>query len=192
MRGNSNSGPLAPSPRPGLPTPVRRGPAAIRQDAPPPEKDPPTGRAWKPGAMAVVGTAATAFPAGSALALAAAGHPHAEVPLLICSMVAGMVSIVTGAVVRIYESRQRTRCLEIQHAGPTAIAEAMARCIDDAHAAAPDVPERQRAAEAASVRASAGQAITEMMPAVLAVLGQQTDRPVDLHVPSAGHRQVPR
>jgi hypothetical protein len=95
------------------------------------------------------------------------------VPLLVCSGVIGMISIITGAAARIYEIRQQTRRLEIQHAGPTAIAEAMARCIDDAHATPQEVPARQRAAEAASIRSSAGQTVAELMPAMLAAIGQQ-------------------
>jgi hypothetical protein len=196
MRGNNRCGqarPAAPGGAPSLPVRRLAGPAAAaQQNVLPPGHFPATGQAWKPRTMAVAGTAATAFPAAPGLALAAAGHPQAAAPLLICSAVFGIVSIVTGAVVRIYETRQRTRWLEIQNAGATAIAKAMAQAIDDAHAAAPDLPARQRAAEAASVRASAGQAITEMMPAMLAAIDQQTDTSADLHVPVPGHGQVPR
>jgi hypothetical protein len=147
-----------------------------QQDALPVQPAPDGDRAGTPWVFAVAGATAAAVPAGPGLALAASGHAQAAVPLLICSGVLGMASVIAGAVVRAYETMQRTRRMEIQHAGPTAIAEAMARCIDDAHAVAQDVPGRQRAAEAASVRASAGQAVTEMMPAMLAALGQQTTR----------------
>jgi hypothetical protein len=131
-------------------------------------------RAGKPWAFAAAGAAATAIPAGPGLALAAAGHPQTAVPLLISSSVIAIVSIIAGAAARIYDSRQCTRRLEIQHAGPNALAEAMARCIDHTHAAAEGIPAGQRAAEAARARASAGQAVAEMVPAMLAAMGQQT------------------
>jgi hypothetical protein len=53
-----------------------------------------------------------------------------------------------GAAVKIHDSAHRTHRVQIQHAGPTAIAEAMARCIDDARTSAPDVPVGQRTAAA--------------------------------------------
>jgi hypothetical protein len=117
-----------------------------------------------------------------------AGHPQAAVPLLIGSGVIGLASILAGAAVKIHDSAQRTRRLEIQTAGPTAIAEAIARCIDDTHAAALDVAARQRPAEAASVRASASQAVTQMMPAMLAAIGQQTPRHSGLGDPPVRQR----
>jgi hypothetical protein len=55
----------------------------------------------------------------------------------------------------------------------------MARCIDDAHALR-DVPAAQRAADIISVRTSAMQLATEMMSAMLAVIGQQNAAPDDL------------
>ena len=160
---------------------------AGQQDALPWPDRPAEGGVRRPWVLAAAGAAATAVPAGSGLACAAAGHPQA-VPLLICSGVIGLVSIITAAAVRIYESTQRTRRLQIQHAGPAAIAAAMARCIDDAHAAALDVPAGAHAAEAASVRASAMQAVTEMMPAMLAAIGQQTPRQAGLDAPAPGQR----
>ena len=63
---------------------------------------------------------------------------------------------------------------EINSCTANAIAAAMAKCIDDTHAAAQDVPPGQHAAEAASVRASAAKALTEMMPAMPTALEQQT------------------
>jgi hypothetical protein len=131
------------------------------------------GRARKFWFLTAAGTAVTAIPAAPGLAYAAAGHPQA-VPLLVCSGLIGMASIIAGAAVKIYDSAQRTRRMQIPHAGPTAIAEAMARCIDDAHASAADIPASQRPAEAAAMRTTAAQAITEMMPAIIAAIGQQS------------------
>lgn len=120
---------------------------------------------------AAAGAAAAAVPAIPGVAFAAAGHP-AGILLLICSGVIGLISIITNAVVKIYDSAQQTRRLEIQHAGTKVIAKAVARCIDDAHALR-DVPARQRADEVLSARASAMQLVTEMTPVMLAVIGQQ-------------------
>jgi hypothetical protein len=116
--------------------------------------------------------AAVALPGAPGLALAAEGHLQSAVPLLIFSGLAGLIPAIASTMTRIYESRQQTRRQEIQAEGPTAIARAMARCIDDAHAPAADVPRGQRAAEAARLRASAGKAVTQMMPALLAAIGQ--------------------
>lgn len=135
-------------------------------------------RLGRPWLFATGGAAATAIPAVPGVALAAAGHPQA-IPLLISSGVIGLVSVVTGAVVKIHDSAQRTRRLQIQHEGATALANAMARCLDDAHAAAPDLPPDLRAGEAASVRAAAMQTAAQAMPAMLAVLGQQHPHPGD-------------
>jgi len=78
--------------------------------------------------------------------------------------VIGLATVIANTAVRIYDSAQRARRLQLQLAGPTAIAEAIARCIDDAHAAARDVPASSRPAEAASVRASASQVLAEILP----------------------------
>jgi hypothetical protein len=120
---------------------------------------------------AVAGAAVAAVPAVPGVVLAAAGHP-AGILLLICSGAIGLVSVIANAAVKIYDSAQQTRRLEIQHAGNKVIAEAMARCTDNAHALR-DVPASRRAAEAISARTSATQLVTEMMPAVLAVVSQQ-------------------
>jgi hypothetical protein len=129
-------------------------------------------RAGRPWLFAAGGAAATAIPAAPGFAMAAAGHPQA-IPLLISSGVIGLVSVIAGTVVKVHDITQRTRRLQIQHEGAIAIAKAMARCLDDAHAAAADLPPDLGAAEAASVRATAMQTVTEMMPAILAVVGQQ-------------------
>jgi len=140
-----------------------------------PRKETRPGRPWL---FAAGGAAATAIPAAPGVALAAAGHPQA-IPLLISSGVIGLVSVITGALVKIHDSAQRTRRLQIQYEGTTALANAMARCLDDAHAAAPDLPPDLRAAEAASVRAAAMRTAAQAMPAMLAVLGQQNPDPGD-------------
>jgi hypothetical protein len=125
------------------------------------------------------------------VALAATGHP-AAILLLVGSGVIALASIVADAAVSIHDSAQQTRRLEIEQAGTTAIAEAIAGCIDDAHALR-DVPAQQRAAEVRSARSSAMQLLTEMMPAMLAVISQQSSAPDDLgtHTPGQnGHRDT--
>jgi hypothetical protein len=158
----------APSGGPGEP-PARQGARAV-------------GRGRK--GYAAAGAAAAAVPAVPGVAFAAAGHP-AGLPLLICGGLIGLVSIIANAAVKIYDSAQQTRRLELQHAGTTAIAEAMARCIDEAHALR-DVPAPQRAAEAISARTSAMQLATQMMSAMLAVIGQQNTAPDDVGTQRAG------
>jgi hypothetical protein len=138
-----------------------------------PQQETRPGRPWL---FAAGGAAATAIPAVPGIVLAATGHPQA-IPLLVSSGVIGLVSVITGAVVKIHDSAQRTRRLRIQHEGTTALATAMARCLDGAHAAAPDLPPGLRAAEAASVRAAAMQTAAQVMPAMLAAFGQQNPDP---------------
>jgi len=162
-----------------------------QQDALPLQEAAGNDRARSPWGYAAAGAAATAtaIPAGSGLWLAAAGDPHAAL-LLICSGAIAAVSVIAGTAVKIYDSAQRTRRMEIQYAAPNAIAAAMAKCIDDTHAAAQDVPPGQHAAEAAKVRASAATALTEMMPAMLTALEQQTPRPAGLNAPASRRRRA--
>lgn len=181
---------------PGRPRPLGPGygpshdPAnAGQQDAPPFQEAGGNDRARSPWGYAAAGAAATALPAGPGLWLAAAGDPHA-VPLLICSGAIAAVSVIAGTAVKIYDIAQRTRRLQIQYAAPNAIAAAMAKVIDDTHTAAQDVPADQHAAEAASVRASAAKALTEMMPAMLAALEQQTPSPAGLNAPAHRRRKA--
>lgn len=134
---------------------------------PQPETQP--GRTWL---FTVGGAVATAIPAAPGAALAAVGHPQA-IPLLISSGVIGLLSVVVGAVVKIHDNGQRTRRLQIQYESTTALANAMARCLDDTHAAAPDLPPESRTTEAAKVRRAAMQTAAQMMPAMLAALRQQ-------------------
>jgi hypothetical protein len=161
---------------------------SARQDAPSPDQGEPSRQAVRTSrrsgkSFAAAGAAAAAVPAVPGVAFAAAGHP-AGLLLLICSGVIGLMSIIANAAVKIHDGAQQTRRLEIQHAGTTAIAEAMARCIDDAHALR-DAPARQRATESVSARASAMQLVTEMMPAMLAVIGQPNAVPDDLGTPKS-------
>src|SRR5258708_6658144 len=93
-----------------------------------------------------------------------------------------------GAAGKIPASAPRARGLELRNAGPPAPAEATARCTDDPPAAARAVAARQRPAAAASVRASASQAVTQMMPAMLAAIGQQTPRHSGLGDPQTRQR----
>jgi hypothetical protein len=123
--------------------------------------------------VAVGGAIATAIPATPGLALAATGSPHA-VPLLISSGVIAIISVTARAIVNIHGNRQQTRRLEIRQEPVAALAKAIARCLDDAHAAATDVPYHQRVDQAASVRATAMKAVEQAMPAVLAMIEQNS------------------
>jgi hypothetical protein len=69
----------------------------------------------------------------------------------------------------------------MQQAGTATLAAAMARCIVDTHATGRDLLAHDRAAEAASVRASAEQTVAQVMPAMLAVIRQQTATAADLN-----------
>jgi hypothetical protein len=142
-------------------------------------------QARRPWALAATGATATAIPGVPGLAFAVAGNPHAP-SLLISSGLVGLATMITTAVVRIYESSQRTRRVQLQLEGSTAIAQAMARCIDDSHADPGDLPEGQRASEAANMRASAEHALTDLMPAVLAVFCQH--QPSQVSRPEAPRR----
>src|SRR5260370_16245058 len=138
MTNNSRgrTAPPAPGPGGGLePRARNRAPATGGQD--PMTHDRPVGRrATQRWLFAAAGTAATAISAAPGLAYAAAGQPQA-VPLLICSGVIAMASIIAGAAIRIHDNAERTRRLQIQHAGPTAITEAVARRLAAPHAAPP-------------------------------------------------------
>ena len=123
--------------------------------------------------VAIGGAIATAIPATPGLALAATGSPHA-VPLLISSGVIAIISVTASAIVKIHGNRQQTRRLEIRQEPVATLAKAIARCLDDAHAAATDVPYQQRVDEAASVRAAAMKAVEQTMPAVLAMIEQNS------------------
>jgi hypothetical protein len=123
--------------------------------------------------VAIGGAIATAIPAMPGLALAASGSPHA-MPLLIFSGVIAIISVIASAIVKIHGSRQQTRRLEIRQEPVAALANAIARCLDDAHAAATDVPYHQRVDEAARLRATAMKAVEQTMPAVLAMIEQNS------------------
>jgi len=123
--------------------------------------------------VALGGAIAAAIAATPGFALAATGSPHA-VPLLIASGVIAIISVIASAIVKIHGNRQQTRRMEIQQEPVATIAKAIARCLDDAHAAATDVPHRQRVDEAASVRATAMKAVEQTMPAVLAMIEQSS------------------
>jgi len=179
--------PLGPGYGPGQHTGHGHDPA--NEDASPFQEAAGNDRARSPWGYAAAGAAATALPAGPGLWLAAAGDPHA-VPLLICSGAIATVTAIVGTAVRIYDIAQRTRRLQIQYAAPNAIAAAMAKVIDDTHTAAQHVPAGQHAAEAASVRASAAKALTQMMPAMLIVLEQQTPRPASPNAPARRRRRA--
>jgi len=180
--------PLGPGSGHGPQTGPGHDPVAVgQQDALPLQETAGNDRARSPWGYAPAGAAATALPAGPGLWLTAAGDPHA-VPLLICSGAIAAVSVIAGTAVKIYDIAQRARRLQIQYAAPNAIAAAMARCIDDTHAAAQDIPPGQHAAEAASIRASAATALNQMMPAMLTALEQQTPRPAGPNAPPRRRR----
>jgi len=123
--------------------------------------------------VAIGGAIATLIPATPGLVLAAAGSPRA-VPLLISSGVITVIAVIASAVVKIHGSRQQTRRLEIRQEPVAAFAKAIARCLDNAHAAATDVPCHQRVDEAARVREAAMKTVEQNMPAILAIIEQSS------------------
>jgi hypothetical protein len=139
-------------------------------------------RSW---ALAAIGAAVTAVPGSPGLVLAIAGNPHAPA-LLISSGFVGAATIMATGAVRIYETSQRTRRLQLQLEGSTAIARAVARCIDDSHIGAQDLPAGQQASEVANMRASAQNVLLELMPAVLAAICQR--QPSDVGLDEARQR----
>ena len=125
--------------------------------------------------IAVGGTTTLMVPAGSGLVWLIAGRPDVR-PLLGVVAVITVVTVILNAVAVMYQARQETRRKEIERGAADALAAALARCLDDAHARAQYLPAGRQVDEAARVRASAAQIMSDMTPAILTLLGQPPDR----------------
>jgi hypothetical protein len=82
--------------------------------------------------------------------------------------VIAIIAVVLNATAMMYQARQETRRKEIEHRSADTLAAALARCIDDAHARAQNLPAAREVEEAAQVRASARQLLTDVIPHVAA------------------------
>jgi hypothetical protein len=69
-----------------------------------------------------------------------------------------------------YEARQETRRKEIERRSADTLADALARCIDDAHARARNLTGLEEAKEAERVRASARRLAVDMTAAIAALV----------------------
>ena len=115
------------------------------------------------------GTVAAAISAGPSLARTVEGRPGA-VPVPALVSVVAIITVMLNAAAMMYQVRQETRRKEIECRGADTLAAALARCIDDTHARAQNLPAAREVEEAAQVRASARQLLTEVIPHVAAWL----------------------
>jgi hypothetical protein len=136
-----------------------------------PGKETPSRRHW----ILAGGAAAAAVPGVPGLAWIIVGRPGAW-PFLVAAVGLALAAVVLNAVTAMYQARQETRRGEIERRGADVLPAALARCIDDAHARARDLPPAAEAAEAAQVRVSANEILSRMLPAVLAVMSQAPDQ----------------
>jgi hypothetical protein len=104
-----------------------------------------------------------------------AGRPGAQ-PFLAAAIGLALVTAVLNAVAAMYQARQETRRREIECRRADMLADALARCIDDAHARAQNLSPVEEAAEAAQVRASASAVLSRMQPTVLALTRRSPDQ----------------
>jgi hypothetical protein len=125
--------------------------------------------------IAAGGATTLMVPAGSGLAWLIAGKPDVRLLLGVAAVIA-VVTMILGAVAMMYQARQETRRKEIERGAADTLAAALARCLDDAHASVEDLPTNRQVEEAARVRASASQIVSDMTPAILTLLGQPPDQ----------------
>ncbi len=112
------------------------------------------------------GAVAAALPAGPSLARTLEGRP-AALPLL--ALIA-IVTVMLSAAAVMHQARQETCRKEIEYRSVDTLAAALGRCIDDAHTRAQNLPAARQVEEAAQVRASARQLLTDLVPHVAALL----------------------
>jgi len=115
------------------------------------------------------GTMAAAISTGPSLARTVGGRLGA-LPVSALVSVIAIITVTLNAAAMMYQARQETRRKEIEYRGADTLAAALARCIDDAHAWAQNLPAAQEVEEAAHVRASARQLLTGVIPHVAAWL----------------------
>ena len=111
------------------------------------------------------------IPAGPGLIWGIEGKPGAVLLLTIAAVVA-IGTAILGAVTAMYEARQETRRREIECRSTDALAAALARCIDDAHAR-PSSPSGKEAHETARLRTSARRLLADVAPSIATILRQQ-------------------
>ena len=119
--------------------------------------------------IVTVGAVAAAIPAGPGIARTVEGRPGA-LPLLVLAAVVAIVTVALNTAAVMYQARQETLRKEIEYRSADTLAAAMARCIDDAHAKAKNLPAARELEEASQVRASARQLLTDVMPCIAASL----------------------
>jgi hypothetical protein len=145
------------SPPPPLPV---NGPFVRNDDQRPAGRDARTRRRW----IAAGGAAAVSIPAGPGLAWAIEGKPGAGMLIILAAAVAIGTGILSTIAI-MYEARQETRRKEIECRASDALAEALARCIDDAHIRASNLSGKE-IRETARVRASARHLLADVVPSV--------------------------
>jgi hypothetical protein len=131
--------------------------------------------------MIALGVLATAIPAGPGLERTVEGRPGA-LPFLVLAGAIAIITVVLNTVVLMYQARQETLRKEIEYRSIDVLVAAVARCIDDAHAKAQNLPPDRDLEQAAQVRADARQLLTEVVPHITAVPDRDTQR-------SAGRRR---
>jgi hypothetical protein len=136
------------------------------------------GRIFAGSAMAV------GIPASSGLAWAIEGRPD-TLPFFAVGAIALVAGILNSAVA-IYEAQQKTWRKEIACRSAGTLAAALARCIDDAHTRAQNLPGAKEIEEAAQVRASARQLLADVEPLITALLRDVAQRAVH---PGDGRRR---
>lgn len=119
--------------------------------------------------IVAVGAVAAAIPAGPGIERTLEGRPGA-LPLLVCAVVVAIVTVMLNTVAVMYQARQETLRKEIEFRSIDVLAEAAARCIDDAHARAQNLPPARELEQAAQVRADARQLLTDVVPHIAALL----------------------
>lgn len=132
------------------------------------------GRRW----IVAGGAVAAGIPAGPGLIWALERRPGALLLLVLAGVVVLSAGILNTAAV-MYQAQQETRRKEVECRAADTLAAALARCIDDAHTRAQNLSGREEMEEAARVRASARQLLTEVVPPVAALLGQAREHPSD-------------
>jgi len=132
------------------------------------------------------GAVAATLPAGLSLARTIGGRPGALSLLALASVVAIATVMLSAGVM--YQARQETLRKEIEYRSADTLAAALARCIDDAHTRAQNLPAAREVEEAAQVRANARQLLADLAPHVAALIERDPGRPA---VPLRGGHEPP-
>jgi hypothetical protein len=149
-----------------------------------PVEEPPVGQlvppdagttgSWPAGAMRWLITAGAAAAPGIPAAVLTLTTRTAAQSALITVVVLAAIVIITSATAVIYQARQETLRKQMELQAESAIANALAACLDDLHRHADDPADKASVAEARRVRDSARHYLTEHGTDVLA---RFADRP---------------